>query len=102
MLLISFGFDTHWRDPLGSLKVSGDCINWMIDLLRSWADHNCGGKIAVVLEGGYDLEAARVSGQAVAAGLLQEPWEDSLGQSPDKERDSWLETLREAKGLFGG
>ena len=100
ILLISFGFDMHWRDPLGSMKLSAECIYWMIKELRSWADINCGGKTAVVLEGGYDLEAARVSGQAVAAGLLKEPWKDSLGPSPEGERDSWLETLREAKDLF--
>lgn len=68
--------------------------------LRSWADDHCQGKIAVVLEGGYDLEAGKACGQAVAAGLLKETWEDTLGASSGNERDTWQETLREAKGLF--
>ncbi len=99
-LLISFGFDTHWRDPLGSMQVSADCIYRMIMELRSWADEHCQGKIAVVLEGGYDLEAGKACGQAVAAGLLKDAWEDNLGASSGNERDTWLETLGEAKGLF--
>ena len=100
ILLISFGFDTHWRDPLGSMQVSADCIYWMINELRGWADGNCRGKAVVVLEGGYDLEAGKACGQAVAAGLLKESWEDYLGRSPKNEGDSWLETLREAKAYL--
>jgi acetoin utilization deacetylase AcuC-like enzyme len=100
LLLISFGFDTHWRDPLGSMQVSADCVYWMIGTLRDWAVRNCQGKIVVILEGGYDLEAANACGQAVAAGLLDDPWEDFLGESPRSEGDSWRETLREAKELW--
>lgn len=101
MLLISFGFDTHWRDPLGSMQVSAAGIYQMILDLRNWAEENCQGKIVVLLEGGYDLEAAKACGQAVSAGLLKAPWKDTLGSSPSGERDSWLETLQEAKGLLG-
>lgn len=101
MLLISFGFDTHWRDPLGSMQVSADCVYRMITELGNWADANCRGRIAVVLEGGYDLEAGKACGQAVSAGLLRVPWQDTLGSSPKSEQDSWMETLREAKGLLG-
>ena len=97
ILLISFGFDTHWRDPLGSMQVSADCIYWMINELRGCADGNCQGKVAVVLEGGYDLDAGKACGQAVAAGLLGDSWKDYLGVSPRNEGDAWLETLREAK-----
>ena len=99
-LLISFGFDTHWRDPLGSMQVSADCVYWMIGALRNWAARNCQGKIVVILEGGYDLEAGKACGQAVGAGLLNDPWEDDLGRSPRSESDSWRETLREAKGML--
>lgn len=101
ILLISFGFDTHWRDPLGSMQVSADCVYWMINELRSWADVNCMGKTAVILEGGYDLEAGKACGQAVAAGLLKDVWADNLGHSPEKEGDAWRETLHEAQDLLG-
>jgi acetoin utilization deacetylase AcuC-like enzyme len=101
ILLISFGFDTHWRDPLGSMQVSGNCIyQIMIDLIN-WAEEKCLGKMAVFLEGGYDLEAGRVCGQAVGAALAGLTWEDPLGVSPQGERDSWKETLAAASDLLG-
>jgi len=100
MVLVSFGFDTHWRDPLGSMQVSAGCVYSMIGMLRQWSEANCQGRIAVILEGGYDLEAGKACGQAVAAALLNDPWEDTLGNSSRDERDSWLETFREAKGLL--
>lgn len=101
ILLISFGFDTHWRDPLGSMQVSAGCIYTLFQTLSGWAQENCAGKIAVILEGGYDLEAAHATGQAVAAALLGQPWQDNLGVSPHQEGDAWQETLREAADLLG-
>jgi len=65
MILLSFGFDTHWKDPLGSMQVSAQGIHQMLKDLMEWTDAKCGGKLAVVLEGGYDLEAAKASGQAI-------------------------------------
>jgi len=99
-LLVSFGFDTHWRDPLGSMQVSAACFHWMIDALRDWAETSCQGKIAVILEGGYDLKAGKACGQAVAAALLKESWQDTLGRSPRNEHDNWRGTLLEARGLL--
>ncbi|MCJ7716158.1 MAG: histone deacetylase, partial [Anaerolineales bacterium] len=101
ILLISFGFDTHWRDPLGSMQVSGNCIYRMLIDFRLWAEKHCSGRVAVLLEGGYDLEAGRISGQAVGAALVDQPWEDPLGNSPIDERDVWQETLNEAKDFWG-
>jgi acetoin utilization deacetylase AcuC-like enzyme len=101
MLLISFGFDTHWLDPLGSMQVSGQGVYNMFLALREWADAHCQGRIAVILEGGYDLEAGKACGQAVAAGLLQDTWADPLGNTPHREGDAWQETLQYAKSILG-
>lgn len=101
MILISFGFDIHWRDPLGSMQVSGECIYKILNDIRFWSENCCSGRLAVFLEGGYDLEAGRISGQAVGAALTNRPWEDSLGKSPTDERGNWQETLSEAKEFWG-
>jgi len=101
MLLISYGFDTHWKDPLGSMQVSADCIFEIMNDLRTWAGEYCSGRLAVYLEGGYDLEAGRACGQAVAAALCDKEWEDLVGGSPDGEKEDWHETLAEAKDLLG-
>lgn len=101
ILLISFGFDTHWRDPLGSMRLSGEGIYKVFETLRHWVKDNCDNRLAVFLEGGYDLDAGRVCGQAVAASLVDQPWKDSLGPAPTPESDAWQNTLAESKRIWG-
>jgi acetoin utilization deacetylase AcuC-like enzyme len=101
MLLISFGFDTHWRDPLGSMQLSAGCIHQLMRDLREWVNDHCDGKIAVILEGGYDLEAGKACGGAIAAALADVDWQDGLGPSPTAENDSWQGTLEAGKDLWG-
>ena len=101
ILLISYGFDTHWRDPLGSMRLSGAGILKIFETLRLWAKDNCDNRLAVFLEGGYDLEAGRVCGQAVAASLVDQPWKDSLGPAPIPEGDAWRNILAESKRIWG-
>jgi acetoin utilization deacetylase AcuC-like enzyme len=100
MLLISYGFDTHWKDPLGSMQVSAGCIYELMKSLKNWAEKECSGRLAVFLEGGYDLEAGLACGQAVGAALCGKEWQDPLGPSPDAEKDDWRETLSEANKLL--
>lgn len=100
MVLVSFGFDNHWRDPLGSMQVSADCIYHLILSLRDWSAENCSGRIAVILEGGYDLDAGRACGQAVAAALMGQDWKDPLGPSPNPEGDGWRATYQIARDLL--
>lgn len=101
ILFVSYGFDTHWRDPLGSMTLTASGIWKVFDELRRWAEGNCNGRVAVFLEGGYDLDAGKVCGQAVAASLLAQPWEDLLGAPPTPEGDAWRNTLSEAKNIWG-
>ncbi|MFC1996214.1 histone deacetylase [Chloroflexota bacterium] len=101
MLLVSYGFDTHWRDPLGNLLLSAGGYASLITSLTQWADNNCGGRIVLVLEGGYDLEAAAACGVGVTAGLLGEGWEDPIGLSPSPEGDGWRSMLVQAKVIWG-
>lgn len=101
MILVSFGFDPHWRDPLGHLQLSARGYGELITRLTGWADRQCNGRIALFLEGGYDLEAAFACGQAVTAALLGQPWEDPLGSSPRPEGNSWKIIIRQAHQIWG-
>jgi acetoin utilization deacetylase AcuC-like enzyme len=65
----------------------------MIASLADFARRRCGGKIAVVLEGGYDLEATAAGSAALAAGLLGEAPADPLGPSPTPDSDRWRDVL---------
>lgn len=101
ILLVSYGFDTHWRDPLGNLLLSASGYAALIASLTRWADEHCEGRIMLVLEGGYDLQAAAACGVGVTAALLGEVWEDSLGLAPYPEGDGWRSMLAQAKAIWG-
>jgi acetoin utilization deacetylase AcuC-like enzyme len=101
MILVSFGFDPHWRDPLGSLRLSAAGYGTLVADLVRWADEHCEGRIALFLEGGYDLQAGAACGQAVVAALLGRPWEDPLGPAPQPEGTAWQRVIRQARELWG-
>ena len=100
ILLISYGFDTHWRDPLGNLLLSAGGYASLIASLTRWADTHCNGKIMLVLEGGYDLEAAAACGINVTAALLGEEGNDVLGSAPFPAGKDWRAMLDQAKVIF--
>ncbi len=56
LIVISAGFDAHWRDPLASLNLMESDFAWATQKLMAIADRRCGGRIVSLLEGGYDLE----------------------------------------------
>ena len=101
MILVSFGFDVHWRDPLGSLILSAAVYGNLISSLVDFAETQCKGKIALVLEGGYDLDAAAACGQSAVAALLKRPWQDTLGPSPLPESSHWQVMEGRAREIWG-
>ena len=64
-ILVSSGFDGHWRDPLAQMRVTEDGFVAMARRVKKLAAECCGGKMVAALEGGYDLEALVNSGRAV-------------------------------------
>ena len=101
MLLISYGFDPHFDDPLGNLQLTSAGYGSLIQQLVIWADRNCLGRIALFLEGGYDLRAASACSLSVVAALLgQEPvdrYDQEVKQTFDKEPDEFISILNQAK-----
>ena len=67
-VLVSAGFDPHRNDPLGAMDVTEGGFRTIASMVLDLAQQYAGGKIAFLLEGGYDLTALR---QSVAA-VLQE------------------------------
>jgi len=100
MVLISLGFDAHWRDPLGALLLSADACARSLTAIAAWADTHCAGRLAVFLEGGYDLPAARACALAVAAALTDTPFQDPLGPSPIPETQDWEPLLAQARRVW--
>jgi histone deacetylase 6 len=68
-VVISAGFDAADGDELGGCFVTPECYAHMTHMLMSLAD----GKVAVCLEGGYNLQSISNSAVAVARTLMGEP-----------------------------
>jgi len=100
IILVSFGFDPHWRDPLGHLKLTAVKYGQIIGNLKSMAEDYCQGRMALFLEGGYDIEAGSVCARAVTAALLKEDFEDPLGPPPRPEGRSWEPVVRRAREIW--
>ncbi len=57
MLLVSAGYDPHWRDPLAGMQVTLSGFRRIASLIQEVAAESCGGRAVYLLEGGYDLLA---------------------------------------------
>jgi acetoin utilization deacetylase AcuC-like enzyme len=65
-VLISAGFDAHRADPLAELALSSGDFADLATLVSAWAPQD--GRVVMLLEGGYDLDALRTSvGSSLAA-----------------------------------
>jgi acetoin utilization deacetylase AcuC-like enzyme len=71
LLLVSAGYDAHLADPLGGMAVSVAGFSEMARTVRLLADEigECGGRVAAILEGGYNIEALAASVVATIAAL---------------------------------
>ncbi|MBI2844989.1 MAG: histone deacetylase [Chloroflexi bacterium] len=83
LILVSAGYDAHWRDPLAGMRLSTKGFARLTRMLLDLAEEHCSGKMVLVLEGGYDLPALSASVAATCAVILGEDPQDSLGQSAE-------------------
>lgn len=71
LLVISAGFDAHYRDPLANITLESADYQWVTQKLMEVADATAGGRIVSVLEGGYDLQGLAQSVDAHVTALIQ-------------------------------
>jgi acetoin utilization deacetylase AcuC-like enzyme len=83
-ILVSAGFDPHRRDPLGGMNVTEEGFGAMAQILLRLAERHAGGKIAFLLEGGYDLAALNNSVGAVLSAMQQTAHKDLPPAKSDK------------------
>jgi acetoin utilization deacetylase AcuC-like enzyme len=70
LVFISAGFDAHRLDPLAQLEVEADDFGWLTTELCAIATRHAHGRVVSMLEGGYDLDALRMSSVAHVGALL--------------------------------
>jgi acetoin utilization deacetylase AcuC-like enzyme len=89
LVLISAGFDAHERDPLGGMRLTTAAFTAMTTELVALAEECCGGRIAAVTEGGYDMRGLGESLRAVIGALAGDDasaarWPDSGTVTPSR------------------
>ncbi|MBI4511254.1 MAG: histone deacetylase [Deltaproteobacteria bacterium] len=80
LVLVSAGFDAHVDDPLAEMRVTPSGFRALAQVIRHVADDVADGKMACVLEGGYDLEGLRASAREVGEVLAAPPGEAARGR----------------------
>jgi acetoin utilization deacetylase AcuC-like enzyme len=71
LVIISAGFDAHWRDPLANINLKEADFAWATQKLMEIADRHAGGRLVSILEGGYDLEGLSKSVAAHVTALMR-------------------------------
>jgi acetoin utilization deacetylase AcuC-like enzyme len=64
LIVVSAGFDAHALDPLANMQLTEQGFAAMCSAVRSLAEETCQGKLVLLLEGGYCLEALAESTHA--------------------------------------
>ena len=98
LVLVSAGFDAAARDPLAQMELSTDAYGWMARALARVADAApAKGKMALVLEGGYDLVALEGGVRSAIDGMLEgkaiepprAPDDESVEKAARAARKAW-------------
>src|SRR5581483_6951736 len=89
LVLVSAGYDAHWSDPLGALTLlDATGYAYLTRVLHSIAEEFAQGRIVLVLEGGYNLDALGWCTYASVEALLGNSVDDDpVGPPPREERD---------------
>ena len=68
-VLVSAGYDAHWKDPLSMMQVTVTGFARMAGILNELAAELCQGRLVFTLEGGYNTEALAYSVKATLEAL---------------------------------
>ena len=70
-VLISAGFDSHFKDPLAQFKLETEDFYTITKRILENSKEFCNGKVVSILEGGYDLQALKDSTQRHVDALIE-------------------------------
>ena len=88
LILVSAGFDAHWRDPLAMAGLSLRGYAQIAQTLISLAEQVCNGRILFVLEGGYEHDVLTYGVVNLFNALLgRDKVLDPFGNMREPERD---------------
>ncbi|MCS6834473.1 MAG: histone deacetylase [Anaerolineae bacterium] len=98
LVLVSAGYDAHWRDPLASMRLTLTGYAHISRELRQIAEDGCDGRLIFIQEGGYDLDAIGYGMRNAAHVLLgEDEIADPLGEDdagPERDPAPILDQLK--------
>lgn len=100
LVLVSAGYDAHWADPLGAQTlVDATGFAYMTQVVHSIARDFGQGRIALILEGGYNFDALAWSSHASVQALLGKKVEDDPVGPPPREEHDITELIEHLQGV---
>ncbi|MBI3263399.1 MAG: histone deacetylase [Acidobacteria bacterium] len=110
LLLVSAGFDAHELDPLAGMRLTAAGFRRLTARLREAAETSCGGRMVLVTEGGYHLQAltacleaaieALTSGSDLRPPPKPSPLRDATGHGPTRRGAETLQAVVAAQKRF--
>ncbi|KAI3424719.1 hypothetical protein D9Q98_008108 [Chlorella vulgaris] len=106
LLLISAGYDAHVADPLEHLQFQAATYHWLTSRLCELAAELCGGRLLLVLEGGYNQQALGECVAETVRALLGRPSGSELLQAaqlphPEEPLEQVAGVLEQVRQLHG-
>jgi acetoin utilization deacetylase AcuC-like enzyme len=100
IILVSAGFDPYIGDPLGEMRVTPEGFACLTRVLLNLAEACCGGRLVLILEGGYHILGLTKSVRAVLLELLGETCATEemlarLAAATDEKADILIGRVRE-------
>ncbi|KAL3135763.1 hypothetical protein ABBQ32_007326 [Trebouxia sp. C0010 RCD-2024] len=105
IILISAGYDAHWRDPLEKLNFYSSTYHFLTKRVKQLANKLCGGRLVMLMEGGYSLQGLSESVSESFLALLGEPSHhqpDTEVIEPMEAAWSQIAVIRKLHGLEQG
>ena len=97
LILASAGYDSHWKDLLGGMRVTTRGFAHVTRELLDWARICCDGRLVAALEGGYHIEALARSVVATLQVMADPDVEvtDVIGKPPGEDAVVGLREIKD-------
>ena len=100
LVLISAGFDAHRKDPLANMHLEAKSYAQFTAALERVASKSAQGRIALLLEGGYDLGALEASLSACLLALRDAGGTEPSSLSPAPRHATEIARAQRVAGAF--
>jgi acetoin utilization deacetylase AcuC-like enzyme len=99
LILVSTGFDTYHRDPLGGMRMTAEGYGMLTAELMEMAEKTAGGKLVMTLEGGYNLEGLS-EGVACCLKTLMGEWQPPAFDGDPGRAEKFIAAAKQIQSAF--